>query len=91
MLEDAGTIKLADIRRFLGDVLQEAGDARRLQQQGLVVLHQQTLVTSHVLQDLKQLGALRTRQRNVRTFKMHLTHVANLRRRINNNKITTPD
>lgn len=49
LFEDAGQISLAGIWRVLGDVLQEAGDARRLQQQSLIVLHQQTLVTSHVL------------------------------------------
>lgn len=50
--------------RFLGHVLQEAGDARSLEQQRLVVLHQQTLVTGHVLLVQDQLGALRTGQQD---------------------------
>lgn len=46
----------------LGAVLQEAGDARGLEQQRLVVLHQEALVACQVLQVLDQLGALRMRQ-----------------------------
>lgn len=65
LLEDTGNIELAGIRGILGDVLQEADDARGLQQQNLVGLHQQTLVTSHGLQGQNQLGTLRTRQQNM--------------------------
>lgn len=64
LLVDTGIVRLAAVHGLLDGVLQEAGDARGLQQQSLVVLHQQALVPGQVLQDPEELGALRTRQQN---------------------------